>query len=181
MVSVPDAGGGCTTQTVQLLLNSDFDSGAVNWIESGAGYPIVLSTSDPTYPIPVTPHSGVYAAWLGGVDGATRHIRQDVAVPAGATNVEVVGMRWIATEETSLITDWDTYTVTIRNTGGTVLETVASLGNTDAADAWISWGGPVSGSYAGQTIRVQVESTQDSIDNTNFFTDTVVLRATVCQ
>ncbi len=167
--------------TVQYLSNSTFDSGAVSWIESGAGFPIILSTTDGTYPLPVTPHTGTYAAWLGGIDGVTRSIRQDVAIPAGATNVELVGMRWIATEELSTLTDWDTYTVTVRSTAGTVLETVASLGNTDAADAWISWGGALSGNYAGQTIRVQVESTQDSLDNTNFFTDTVVLRATICQ
>ena len=172
---------GCTSTIVQYLTNNNFDGGATAWVENGAGYPIILSTSDPMYPLPVTPDSGIYASWLGGLDNATRSIYQDVAIPVGATNVELVGVRWIASEETSTVTDWDTFTVTIRSTSNTVLETVSSLGNTDQVDLWVPLGGPLSGSYAGQTIRAHFESNQDFINNTNFFLDTVAVRATVCQ
>jgi hypothetical protein len=176
----PDATG-CTSTIVQYLNNSAFDSGPTAWTESGAGYPIILSTNDPTYPLPVTPDSGTYAGWLGGIDDATRSVYQDVAIPAGATNVELVGVRWIASEETSTTTDWDTFTLTVRSTSNAVLETVDTLGNTDQVDAWVAMGGPLSGSYAGQTIRAHFESDQDFINNTNFFVDTVAVRATVCQ
>lgn len=179
MVQTPDASG-CTTQTIQLLSNANFDLGSGGgWVENGAGYPIVLSPSDPTYPLPVTPQSGNYAAWMGGVDSATRAIYQDVAVPADATNATLTGYLYIATAETSGV--WDTWTATIRNTGGSVLQTLASLSNSDANDAWTSFSYPINASIAGQTIRVYFENTNDITNNTNFFVDTLLLNVTSCQ
>ncbi|HUH02166.1 MAG TPA: hypothetical protein VML75_09225 [Kofleriaceae bacterium] len=186
MSGTPDAGG-CTITTVQLLANPTFDLGAVSWVENGAGYPIILSPSDPTYPLPVTPDTPNHAAWLGGVNSATRTLYQDVAIPAGATNLSVSGSRYIATEE-SFGVDYDKFTLSIRTTGGTVLETYLpnaakafTWGNLDETTAWTAFGWSPAGNYAGQTIRVHLTNTNDIIDNTNFFMDSYAVRATVCQ
>jgi len=179
MVQTPDASG-CTTQTIQLLSNENFDLGSGGgWVENGAGYPIVLSPSDPTYPLPITPQSGNYAAWMGGVDSATRAIYQDVVVPADATNLTLSGYIYIATGETSGV--WDTWAATIRNTSGGVLETLASLSNADANDTWTAFSYPAATNLAGQTIRIYFENTNDAINNTNFFVDTLLLNVTSCQ
>ncbi len=179
VIGTPDAMG-CTDVVVQLLSNENLDLGSGGgWVENGAGFPIVLSPSDPTYPLPVTPQSGNYAAWMGGVDSATRAMYQDVAIPAGATNLTVTGYRYIATEETS--GTWDVWTATIRNTGGGVLETLGTLSNADALESWVTFNYVPVTNFAGQTIRLYFENTNDILNNTNFFIDSFALRVTVCQ
>lgn len=178
MVGPPDAMG-CTTQMVQLLSNENLDLGSGSgWIENGAGYPIILSPTDPTYPLPVTPQTGNYAGWMGGVDSATRSMYQDIAVPAGATGMSVTGYRYIATEETSGV--WDVFTITIRNTSNSVLETLGSLSNANATDSWLNFTYTPISSYAGQTVRLHFENTNDIINNTNFFIDSFAVRVTAC-
>ena len=176
--SAPDAA--CTPTVVQLLTNSNLDSGpGGGWVESGAGYPIILSPSDPTYPLPVTPHTGNYAAWLGGLPSSIRALYQDVAIPAGATNISVSGYYLIATEE--YLGVYDYLRITIRNTSNTQLALLATYDNEDdTLESWVSF--PLfAADFAGQTIRVHFESDLDSIDNTNFFLDSFTLNATVCQ
>jgi len=175
----PDAS--CTDVVMQLLANADFDSGAVSWVESGAGYPIILATTDATYPLPVTPHSGTYGAWMGGLDSATRSIYQDVAIPANTRDLSLSGQRWIATEEITTTTQYDQWTVSLRNTGNTVLQAGPTFSNLDAVSNWTVWNMQITGDYSGQTVRVYMTNTNDISNNTNFFVDSVALRATVCQ
>jgi hypothetical protein len=133
-LSNPLDAGGC--DVIQLLTNEDLDLGpGVGWVEDGAGFPIILSPTDPTYPLPITPHSGAFAGWMGGVDSATRALYQDVLVPAGTTELTVSGYRLIATEEISGV--WDVWTASIRNEANVVLETLGSFSNADENPIWI--------------------------------------------
>jgi len=179
VVGPPDAMG-CVDMVIQFLANANFDLGSGGgWIENGAGYPMVLAPTDPTYPLPVTPQTGNYAVWMGGLDSATRSIYQDVVIPAGATNVSVTGYRYIATEEIAGV--YDTWTATLRNTGGGVIETLGSFTNADALEAWTVFAYSPITNIGGQTIRLHLENTNDITNNTNFFIDSLTLSATVCQ
>ncbi|MCJ7694307.1 MAG: hypothetical protein MUO40_02675, partial [Anaerolineaceae bacterium] len=62
------------------ILNGDFESGPVNWVEySEIGYWLVTNSPPDT----VTPHSGSWLAWLGGEDNETAWISQSITVPVG--------------------------------------------------------------------------------------------------
>ena len=113
------------------------------------------------------------------LDSTIRSLYQDVAVPLGATNLRLTGYINIATEETSGV--WDTLTITIRNTSNSVLETLTTLSNADQNASWASFTLNAASANAGQTIRLHLESNQDSLYNTNFFCDTFALQVTVCQ
>lgn len=170
---LPDAG--CTDQVIQLLGNPGFDSGpGGGWVEQSS-YPLINADAD----IPVTPESGGYAVWMGGALSSTDVLYQDVAVPAGATSMQLAGSRWIATEEIGGV--YDTVTVQLASTANVAHETLATWSNSDDTTAWTGFTLPASGSYGGQTIRVFLRSVTDSINNTNFFFDTFALRVTVCQ
>lgn len=166
-------------EVLQLLSNADLDAGpGGGWVESGA-YPIVLSITDPVTPLPVTPQSGNYAAWMGGVDSATMALYQDVAVPPDSSAMRVTGYRYITTEEMS--GDFDLWTATIRGTGDSVLETLGTFSNADAADAWIPFSYTLTSDFAGQTIRLHLESVNDFSNITSFFVDSLALNVTLCE
>jgi murein DD-endopeptidase MepM/ murein hydrolase activator NlpD len=66
-----------------VLANPGFEEGpAQGWREfSSGGYGLIL---DRDFPSDVTPHSGAWLAWLGGVDDDISTIEQDVTVPVAA-------------------------------------------------------------------------------------------------
>jgi len=174
----PDAN--CVPTTINLLSNGNFDSGpGGGWVEV-ATYPIVRSTADlPDYILPLP--SGSYAAWMGGYDAADDRLYHDVAIPGGATNLQLSFRRWIETLDSTTAV-YDQLFVEIWDTSDNYLESVISpLDNTDSVDAWVQETGSPSGSYQGQTIRVFFGSlTDDWPDSwTSFYLDSVTLNATV--
>lgn len=180
----PDAAPGapdatpCTDTVVQLLGNGNFDAGpGGGWVEQSM-YPLINEAAG--LPAAISPQTGTHAVWMGGDYLTTDKLYQDVAVPAGATSMELVGYRWIATEETGTGA-YDTVTLQLRSTADAALETLATWSNANAAEAWTAFTLPATGSYGGQTVRVYLESNTDSTLNTNFFFDTFALRVTVCQ
>ena len=181
-MGAPDAG--CTDTITQVLVNPAFDSGpGTGWVENGGGYDIILSTASTPDPFPFTPDTPAYAAWMGGADSSTQALYQDVTIPAGALDVRLSWKQVIGTQETTTLSVYDTMTVTLRNTGNTVLEPLASFSNLDAGTTttWLAQGKTLTGSYAGQTVRVYFEESNDIANPSNFFVDTVALDVTVCQ
>jgi hypothetical protein len=173
----PDAAPTCTVQTVQLLLNQNFDGApaGINWTQIAA---------DPMYPpigappATVTPVSAPNIAWMGGLLSATDRVYQDVAIPASATAVELRVNRWIATEE--LGGQFDTLTIQLRTTADVTLANLANWSNSNQSTTWVAANLPSPSPYAGQTIRVHLQSTTDSTLNTNFFLDSFQLAVTAC-
>jgi len=74
--------------------------------------------------------------------------------------------------------DW--VTLSIRSTSNVVLQSLATWYCSDATTGWVAFSYNL-GSYAGQTVRVELEAYLDSTLNTNFFFDTFRLDGTVCQ
>ena len=62
--SVADGGSGVS--------NGDFEQGAVGWSEfSLHDEPLIVDSAN----LPITPHSGDWAAWLGGLHDEESHVR----------------------------------------------------------------------------------------------------------
>lgn len=58
------------------IVNGDFEAGPTDWLEySTHGWPLIVDS------LPVTPHSGSWAVWLGGDYDDISYIQQQVTVP----------------------------------------------------------------------------------------------------
>ncbi|HTV18794.1 MAG TPA: hypothetical protein VMG12_08990 [Polyangiaceae bacterium] len=99
----------------QLLANGDFDAGDdARWTVTSDARATLLSRADPALAASgVTPQSGDYLVWLGGVPNgeyglkyATR-IAQSVTIPANATRLTFSGYVWVTQPEPDLpLIDW---------------------------------------------------------------------------
>ncbi|MFZ1474593.1 MAG: hypothetical protein WAV79_16855, partial [Anaerolineae bacterium] len=80
-----------------MLINGDFEQYHTGWTETTMiSYPIINHAND----LPVTPHSGSYAAWLGGYHSADDQLFQTVSVPANITAATLGFWYWSTTSET---------------------------------------------------------------------------------
>ncbi|HUJ60593.1 MAG TPA: hypothetical protein VLX92_18960 [Kofleriaceae bacterium] len=178
----PDA---CVPVMTQLLANPAFDLAPV-----GTGWTQV--PIDPQYPlvtnggIPV--QSAPYYAWLGGLTGededqdtVTDQLYQDVAVPAGTTDLVITGFRAVGTDETTTTTVYDTGSLDLTRTDGSPIENVLALSNlTATGGTFVAFSHTFTADVAGQTVRLRMTTTNDIINVTSFWFDTLVLTATHC-
>jgi len=147
------------------IVNGNFESGSTGWTEySFLGYQIILSSSE----LPVTPHSGSYAAWLGGDDDETSYVQQQVTISAGAPYL--VYWHWIDS------TDLCGYDV-----GGVIVNSsdvvdVYDLCATTATGGWVSHSVNLS-AYVGQSITLEIRAETDSSIISSLFVDDVSLQA----
>ncbi len=191
VVVMPDA---CVPQAIEHLANPVFDltPNGTGWVEyrdpnlqdePGGPFPIISAN-----PSGVTPMSAPNKAWLGGAAGGdvtptvaslTDMLYQDVTVPASATTVTVSGYYLVGTNETGS-TVYDTFSLDIIQTNGTVIENVITLSNATNASTFTPFSKTLTTNIAGQTVRLRATSTNDDIFNTNFFLDSLSLKATHC-
>ena len=163
-----------TTGGPIILANGDFEDGTAAWIQSSSGdFDLIFGDSDDS-------HGGVGYAWLGGYDGETDILYQDITIPADAT---AAGLRFwydIATVDTSTAAH-DILTLTVKNPAtGAVLQTLATLSNLNKTSDWTQSSQYDLLAYKGQTIRLTFTGTTNSDDlNTNFFLDDVELAVTL--
>lgn len=159
-------GGGTTTQ---ILLNPGFDSGDVNWTHSTGV--VTNSTGE-------TPHGGAWYAWLDGYGSAhTDTLYQQVTIPAAATAATLKFFLHVDTDETTTTTAFDTLKVQIRNSSNTVLATLATYSNLNAAAGYTTKQFDLL-AYKGQTIRVYFLGVEDTTLQTSFVVDTTSLNVT---
>ena len=152
----------------QLLGNPGFENGAsaAPWTTT-AGV-IDNSTSEPS-------HSGAWKAWLDGY-GATHTdtLAQTVTLPATLSTASLSFYLHIDTAETTRTAANDKLTVQIRNSAGTVLATLATYSNLNAATGYSLKTFDVS-AYKGQTIQVYLVGTENSSRQTSFVVDDFAL------
>ncbi|QSQ22164.1 M4 family metallopeptidase [Pyxidicoccus parkwayensis] len=123
-------------------------------------------------------HSGQGYVWLNG--WATTHVDrlwQDVTIPAGVTKASLTFYLYLTTSETTTTAVRDTLTLQVRNTSGTVLGTVATWSNLDANLTWTQQSVDLT-AYAGQTVRIFLEGSENASLATNFQLDDFSLRVT---
>lgn len=129
------------------------------------------STSEP-------PHSGSWDAWLDGYGTThTDTALQQVAISSTATAATLTFFLHIDTAETSTTTAFDTLTVQVRNSSGTVLSTLATFSNLNHNTGYAQKSFNLL-SFKGQTIQIFFKGVEDSTLQTSFVLDDVNLNVT---
>ena len=119
--------------------------------------------------------AGVGKRGLDGYGSAhTDTLYQQVAVPSSITTATLTLWLHIDTAETTTTTAYDTLKVQIRNTSGTVLATLGTYSNLNAASGYTQKTFDVS-AYKGQTIQVYLVGAEDSTQQTSFVVDDFAL------
>jgi len=122
-------------------------------------------------------HSGAWKAWLDGYGADhTDTILQAVTIPANATSATLAFWLHIDTKETSTTRAYDTLKVQVRNSSGTVLATLTTYSNLNAAAGYQQASFDLS-SYKGQTIQIYLVGVEDSSLTTSFVVDDFTLNA----
>lgn len=187
----PDA---CVPVAVEKLANPVFDltPPGTGWVDGrdpatnmlpGGPFPIISPN-----PTGVTAHSAPNKAWFGGAAGEdvtpakaslVDTLYQDVAMPADATNVVVSGYYLVGTNDITTSV-FDTFTIDLVQTNGTLIENVLTLSNMTSASTFTAFTKTIAANVAGQTVRLRLTSVNDDILHTNFFVDSLSLQATQC-
>jgi hypothetical protein len=152
--------------TSQILVNPGFESGNTTWVASTSV--IHTSTSEAA-------HGGTWKAWLDGYGTThTDTLYQQVAIFSSHTSATLTFWLHVDTAETSTTTAFDTMAVQIRNSSGTLLQTLATYSNLNANTGYALKSFDLS-AYIGQTIRVYLTGTEDSTLQTSFVVDDFAL------
>jgi hypothetical protein len=167
--TVNAASGGCTA--AQLLGDPGFESGASQTAWTASSGIIYNGTSTSSEPA----HTGSWDAWLDGYGSThTDTLSQSVTIPAGCSTASLSFWLHIDTAETTTTTKYDTLKLDILNSSGTVLSTPGKWSNLDHNPGYAQWSVNLA-SYVGQTIKIRLTGSEDSIDQTSFVLDDVAL------
>ena len=155
--------------TQQLLGNPGFENGSANPAPWAASAGVIDNSPNKAS------HSGAWKAWLNGYGAVhTDTVAQQVTIPAAAAATLSFWLRIDTTETTTTIV-YDTLTVQLRDAAGaTVLATLGSYTNLDAAAGYRQVSFDVS-AYQGQTVQLYVKGTEDSVFGTSFLLDDFAL------
>ncbi|MET0264817.1 MAG: M4 family metallopeptidase [Duganella sp.] len=161
-LTVSSGGGSGPTERVT---NGGFESGTTGW--SGTTGAIGTFTGQAAY-------EGTRYAWLGG-NGRTSSetLTQSVTIPAAATTATLTFALHIDTAETGT-TVYDRLVVTVRNSAGSVLGTLATYSNANAANGYQVRSFNLA-AYKGQTVTLSFAATEDASLQTSFVVDKVSL------
>ena len=152
------------TPPANSLVNPGFEQGrGVGWQEfSQQGWDLIVNSG---FPGNVTPHSGQWAAWLGGDDNEIAYVRQSVTIPAGASILSF--WTWIASADSCGF-----------DFGGVVVNgqpvNSFNLCSSTNTNGWVRRTVNL-GAYAGQNVALQIRAETDGSLNSNLFVDDVAL------
>ncbi|MDT7845572.1 hydrolase, partial [Streptomyces justiciae] len=159
-------GGGSTCTAAQLLGNNGFESGSSTWSASSG----VITNSGSQ-----SARSGSYYAWLDGYGSAhTDTLAQSVTIPSACTTATLSFYLHVDTAETTTSTAYDTLKVQVLNSSGTVLGTLATYSNLNAASGYTQRSFSLA-SYTGQTVTLKFTGTEGSTLQTSFVIDDTAL------
>ena len=165
-LTITNSGGGSTQQ---LLANPGFENGSSNPSPWSVTSGVVDNSSFEAA------HSGAWKAWLNGYGSVhTDSILQSVTIPAAATNASLSFWLHIDTTETTTTNSYDTLKVQIRNSSGSVLDTLATYSNLNAAAGFSQATFDLS-NYRGQAIQIYLVGVEDSSLKTSFVVDDFAL------
>ena len=154
------------------LANPGFEAGFGSWTQTVSAGNSVIITNDPS-----AAHSGGWYAWLGGVNGLTDSVHQNLTIPAGAARLQF----WyrVDTQETSLTTAFDILTISLADpsSGATLME-LGTLSNRDRTSTWVQ--GPVYdvSAFANRAVRLVLRSVTDGSLVTSFRVDDIAVQGT---
>jgi len=160
---------GSSTPT-QLLGNTGFETGSASpWaISSG----VLCSNSTCSGEVA---HAGSWFAWLDGYGSAhTDTVSQKVAIPAGKSTANLTFYLHVDTAETTTSSAYDKLNVQVFNSAGTLLKTLATYSNLNAASGYSAHTLSLA-PYIGQTVTIKFTGTEDASLQTSFVLDDVTL------
>ena len=144
--------------------NGDFEQGAVIWSQfSSGGWPLIFSAGS----LPVPPHGGSWAAWLGGAPNELSYLQQQLTVPDSHPILSY--WHWIASGD---ICGYDFARIKIN---GTAIETYDLCESSSTGD-WLRHTVDL-GAYRNQSVAIRIEVQTDSSLNSNLFIDDVTFSA----
>jgi hypothetical protein len=165
------ATSGCGSQ--QLIQNGGFATGSLSPWTASSGVLTAASSSHPSYP-----STDPYLAWIDGYKGAhTDTLAQTVTIPATCTTATLSFWLYIDSDDPTTKA-YDTFTIQVLNSSGTVLATLGTLSNQNEGSGYVEHSYSVS-SFIGQTITIKftgVETLGDGYD-TSFYEDDNSLNA----
>lgn len=140
--------------------NPGFESGPTAWTQfSAQGYDVIFQAADlPPY---VMPHTGNWAAWLGGLNNETSYVQQQITVPTSGTYLSY--WHWIISAD---LCDYDFAYVKVN---GTTVHTYNLCAATDTGGWQLKTVNLAA--YSGQTVTVRVEVVTDSSLASSLFLD----------
>jgi xanthomonalisin len=155
----------------QLIVNGGFETGTTTappWTLT-AGV-LNTSASEP-------PHAGTKDAWMDGYGTThTDTVTQSVAIPSTATTATLTFFLHIDTAETTTTTAFDTLTVQVLNSAGTVLQTLGTFSNLNKGTGYTQRSLPISvTSIKGTTVQIRFTGKEDASLQTSFVIDDVAL------
>ncbi|NUP49166.1 MAG: M4 family peptidase [Catenulispora sp.] len=160
--TVNPVSGGCTA--TNLLGNPGFETGTATPWTASSGVINSDTTSEPA-------HSGSWNAWMDGYGTThTDTLAQKVAIPSTCKSATATFYLHIDTAETTTSTAYDKLTVQVLNSSGTVVSTLATYSNLNAASGYVSHSFNLN-SYIGQTISLKFTATEDASLQTSFVVD----------
>jgi hypothetical protein len=153
-----------------IVVNGGFEGSESPWVRSGSG---ALYTANGS-----SPHSGTGYIYFGTANSVTGQTYQQITIPAGAATAQLTFWLNVTSSETTTTTQFDRLFVEVRNTSGTLLQTIATFSNLNrgTAGAYVQRGSYNLLAYQGQTIRLQFRGTTDSILPTTFRVDDVAVQ-----
>ncbi|MFI6493847.1 hydrolase, partial [Streptomyces sp. NPDC050564] len=159
-------GGGGTCTAAQLLANPGFESASSSWTASSGV--ITTDTGEAA-------RTGSYKAWLDGYGSAhTDTLSQAVTIPSGCSATLSFYLH-VDTAETTTSTAYDTLKAQVLNSSGTVLSTLATYSNLNAASGYTQRTFSLGTAYAGQTVTIKFTGTEGSTLQTSFVIDDTAL------
>lgn len=148
------------------FVNPDFEDGANGWTEySQNGWNLIYAAVN----LPVTPHSGSWAAWLGGDHNEVAYIRQQVTVPTGSPYLYY--WQWISSDETDC--SFDLGGVIVNNN----VVDVYGLCDANETGGWAKHVVDLS-AYAGQSVALRIQVETDETVYSNLYVDDVGFQST---
>jgi FOG: PKD repeat len=163
-VTVSSGGG-----SAQLLGNTGFESGSASPWTMTSG--VLCSNSTCSGEVA---HGGTWFAWLDGYGSThTDTVAQSVSIPSGKTSATLSYALHIDTSESGS-TAYDKLKVQVLNSSGTVLATLATYSNVNAASGYTVHTANLA-AYIGQTVKIRFTGTEDSSLQTSFVVDDVTL------
>jgi hypothetical protein len=162
-VTASGGGGGST----QLLANTGFETTG-SWTASSGVICNAGCSGE-------SAHGGVGFAWLDGYGSThTDTLSQAVTITAGKSSATLQYYLHIDTNETTKSTAYDTLTVQVLNSSGTVLATLATYSNLNAATGYVVHTSSLA-AYIGQKVTIKFTGKEDSSEQTSFVLDDVTL------
>lgn len=169
--------GASNTKTVSVTVSTSSQLLGNTGLESGAASPwtltsgVLCSNSSCTGE---TAHGGSWFLWLDGYGSAhTDSAAQSVSIPAGKASATLSFYLHIDTKESGT-TAYDTLKVQVLNSAGTVLATLATYSNANAASGYALKTLNMS-AYIGQTVTIKFLGVEDGSLATSFVLDDITL------